>query len=155
MNHLPEMNLSRKIQYIEIYTLRTIVLLFSKIREDISKKTGYLKKNIFQYGLSYIKSPNVISSINKNFEKLPYEKIDNPKKIVFIPDRNGSRGVSESVLNHLYKNYEDDFVVIGDKKCNFKDENVIYKRVDYFEMVYKLCVDSISNASLVICPCAH
>jgi len=139
----------------DIHTKDYSSIILKNIREDISKRTGYLKKNIFQYGPSYIKSPNVISSINKNFEKLPYDKLGNPAKIVFIPDRNGSRGVSESIIEHLYKNYNSDFVVIGDKKCILKDENIIYKRVDYFEMVYKLCVDYISNASLVICPCGH
>lgn len=130
-------------------------IILRKTREEISERTKYLKKNIVNYGLPYVKSESNFSNLNKSFSQIPFERDEEKEKIVFIPDENGGPKILDSILNHLDSNYKKEYVVIGDKKCYFEDENSICERVDYFEMVYRLLVDYISNAKIVICPCSH
>jgi len=114
-----------------------------------------LKKNIVHYGLSYIKSTPNFSVLNKTFDKIDYTIDKEKNKIIFIPDMSGNKKVLETILNHLEKNYKDEYYVIGDNKTYFQDENVIHKRIDYLEIVYQFIIDYISNAEIVICPCSH
>ena len=130
-------------------------IILRNIRDEISNNTGYLKKDIVQYSLSYIKSIQNFSISNKKFTQIPYEEDEEKNKIVFIPDKRCKRKVLEKILKHLDKNYPDDYVVIGDEKTYFAEENIVRKRIDYLEYVYKLIVDYISNAKIVICPCGH
>lgn len=130
-------------------------ILLRKTKDYISDDTGKLKKEIIQYGLSYVKSIPNFSILNKSFSMIPYNTDKNKEKIIFIPDKSGNKKIVDIIMNHLIKNYSDDFVVIGDKKCTLQDENVIMKRSDYFETVYQQSIDYISNADLVITPCSH
>lgn len=130
-------------------------IVLKNVRDDISSRTGYFKRDIIQYSLSYIKSIQNFSILNKKFSKIPYTEDKEKQKIVFIPDKRSKRKTLEKIANYLDKNYKDDYVIVGDEKIRLKEENVIKKRIDYFESVYKLIVDYISNAKLVICPCSH
>lgn len=130
-------------------------IILRNIRDEISNTTGYFKRDIIQFGLSYVKSSQNFSILNKKFSKIPYEKDKNKEKIVFIPDKKYNKKTLEHILNHLDKNYSNDYIVIGDRKTFFKNHNIIINRLDYYDVVYKLIVDYISNAKLVICPCSH
>jgi len=130
-------------------------IILRNIRDDISNKTGYLKRDIIQFSLPYVKNPSNFSILNKKFSKITYEKSKKKEKIVYIPDKRYPKKDLEYILNYLEKYYPDNYVVIGDKKTYFKDNNIIRNRLDYFENVYKLIIDYISNAKLVICPCGH
>lgn len=139
----------------DIKTKEYSSILLRNVRDEISNKTGYFKRDIIQYSLSYVKSVQNFSILNKDFGKIPYNEDEEKKKIVFIPDRKTKRPLLEKIVNHLDKHYGDDYVVIGDEKTRLKELNVIRKRIDYFDMVYRLNLDYISNAKLVICPCSH
>ena len=130
-------------------------ILLRKTREQIFNETKYYKKDIVQYGLSYVKSKPSLSINNKIFDVIPFNKDNEKNKIVYIPDKSEKKSTLKIILNHLKENYKDEFVVIGDKKTRFKDDNIIRQRIDYFENVYDLIIDYISNAKLVICPCSH
>jgi len=139
----------------DIYTKEYSSIILRNIRDSISKNEDVLKKNIIQYGLSYIKAKPNFSICNKSFSMISYDKDKNKEKIVIIPDRQENKKLLGVIINHLEKKYPNDFVVIGDKKTHFKDMNIIRQRIDYFEMVYKMTIDYISNAKMVICPCSH
>jgi len=130
-------------------------IILRKTREEIAEKTEYLKKNIIQYGLSYTKTPPNFTILNKKFSKMSYNIDKEKEKIVFIPDKSGNKKVMKKILDFLENNYTNDFIVVGDEKCRFPEKNIINERLDYFEVVYQLLVDYISNAKLVICPCSH
>lgn len=130
-------------------------IILRNVRDDISAKTGYFKRDIIQYSLSYIKSTQNFSILNKKFSKIPYTEDKEKQKIVFIPDKRSKRKTLEKIANHLDKYYTDDYVIVGDEKTKLEEENVVRKRIDYLESVYKLIVDYISNAKIVICPCSH
>lgn len=130
-------------------------IILKNVRDDISNRTGYFKRDIVQYSLSYIKSVQNFSILNKKFSRIPYTEDKEKQKIVFIPDKRSKRRTLEKIADYLDKHYSDDYVIIGDEKTKLEDENIIKKRIDYFESVYKLLVDYISNAKLVICPCSH
>lgn len=130
-------------------------IILKNVRDDISNRTGYFKRDIVQYSLSYIKSVQNFSISNKKFSKIPYTEDKEKRKIVFIPDRRSKRKTLEIIANYLDKHYKNEYVIVGDDKTRLSEENVIKKRIDYFEFVYELIVDYISNAKLVICPCSH
>ncbi len=130
-------------------------ILLKNIRDLVSEKTEFYKKDIINYNLSYIKSKPNFSILNKKFSRIPFEKDEDKNKIVFIPDKKENKKISYKIFNYLNENYKNDFFVIGDKKCYLWDKNLILQRIDYFENVYKLLVEYISNAKLVICPCSH
>lgn len=130
-------------------------IILKNIRDNISIETGYLKRDIVQYSLSYIKSVQNFSILNKKFSKISYNQDEEKQKIVFIPDKKSKRRTLEEIANHLDKYYKNEYVIVGDDKIRLKGENVIKKRIDYFESVYQLLIDYISNARLVICPCSH
>lgn len=139
----------------DIETKEYSSIILKNIREEIAQSTSTLKKNIVHYGLSYIKSTPNFSVLNKTFDKIDYTIDKEKNKIIFIPDMSGNKKVLETILNHLEKNYKDEYYVIGDNKTYFQDENVIHKRIDYLEIVYQFIIDYISNAEIVICPCSH
>lgn len=130
-------------------------IILKNIRDEIAGQTGYFKRDIIQYSLSYVKSIQNFSILNKSFSKITYNEDKEKNKIVFIPDKRSKRSVLEKIAEHLDKYYHDDYVIVGDEKTRLKDENVVRKRIDYFDVVYRLNVDYISNAKLVICPCSH
>lgn len=138
---------------IQIKDYNSIIL--RNIKDHVSKITGYMKKDIYNYSLSYVKSDPNFTYLNKSFTNISYKMDESKQKIVFIPDACEDKEILETVANHLDKFYKDEYIVVGDKKCRLKDQNVVMERIDYFEMVFKIIVDYISNAKLVICPCSH
>ena len=87
----------------------------------------------------------IFSRINYPENIWPHNEYKN--KIVFIPYGEGDE--LQEVKN-LLKNY--DSIIIGDKKCRFKDENVVLNRVDYIENGYQSIIKIISEARCVITP---
>lgn|GEM_PF-3432943 len=133
-------------------------LIVKSLKELISQKESVDKKDIDQYSLNYTRNYYPVETHKKRFEKIVdvdfYEDDDYKNKIVFIPDIDGCRRVL-----FLIKEFLDienlDYIVAGDKRTYFQNENVILDRVDYFENGWKYNISSIQNAKAVICPLSH
>lgn len=145
----------RGVTHKDIHTKEYSSIIIKNITSWIKEYEDCLKKNIINYNLSYSKNLQNISVYNKKFDKIPYEEDENKNKIVFIPDKRENKKFLEAILWYLDKNYKDEYVVVGDEKTFFKNENIIKQRADYFEIVYKMTIDYISNAKMVICPVGH
>lgn len=119
------------------------------IQKQILQKLSM--KNIYIYSLNYTKRTIYYPYYKRIFTKIPYEKIEQPKYAVFIPD------VSENInnINNIYNEISNDIIVCGDMKIHLQEKNVVLKDVNYFDDGYKNIINIISNAAVVICPLSH
>jgi len=103
--------------------------------------------------LEYSKSPRPYTIHNKLFETIDMKEIDIPdewkNRLVFLPYGDKRQNLAY-IYDNLIKNY--DVIVIGDMKCELQEYNILSKRLDYFENVWKYIIGVISYAKLVICP---
>jgi len=132
-------------------------LMTRGIKDLISAKENIQKKDIVQYSVNYIKSTPSIEIHKKRFEKIIPIKDEKNKykdKIVFIPDESGNK----SILNNIkyYLNLENmEYIIAGDKRTYFQNENVVLNRIDYFKNGWKYIIQLIQEAKAVICPLSH
>lgn len=128
-------------------------ILIKNIKEIIVKKEGCNKKDIQIEHLNYAKYMPHTPIYKKLFSKIHCEdsiETEYTDKVVFIPTNTGDKEEMIKVKDSL-TNFTD-FVIIGDKKCRFKDDNIILNRVDYIENGFRLLVKIITEARAVVCP---
>ena len=131
-------------------------LLLKGIKEYISSKEGINKKDIKQYSINYLRSTPQIEIYKKRFEKITLNKDDEKykNKIVFIPNEEGNKKIIFAIKEYLdLENF--DYVIAGDKRTYFQNENIVLERIDYFENGWKTNIQLITNAKLVITPIGH
>jgi hypothetical protein len=102
-------------------------------------------------------------SYSKNGATPLYNKVFRPsiiplvktekRKIVYIPDLKEKKKRIYEIYEKLIKHY--DVTVVGDFKTHLCEENIVLKKVDYFENGYKYIVKIISQADVVVCPVGH
>jgi len=128
-------------------------LLTKIFKEKVIEKSGSGKREIAMVNLTYSKNGNT-PLYNKVFRpiSIPPIRIEK-KKIVYIPDLKEKKKRVHEIYNHLTKHY--DVTVVGDFKTHLCEENVVLKKVDYFENGYKYIVKIISEADVVVCPLGH
>jgi hypothetical protein len=129
--------------------------LIRHIKDIISDKTFTTKKDIQVEHLNYAKYMPHMSIYKKLFSKINYPTDIWPhseykNKIVFIPSNECPKGQLHTIKIFL-KDYED-VIIVGDRKCRFRDENVVLNRVDYIENGFKTIIKIISEAHCVITP---
>jgi hypothetical protein len=123
----------------------------------VAERFGARKRECRQYSLNYIKSPQPYSIYQKVFEPVPVPAVDVGRDlsetVVLIPADCESEDVLRRVHEGLSRNH--DVLVVGDGKTRLGDLNVLSKREDYTENVYKYVVRCLSEAKAVVCPGSH
>lgn len=131
-------------------------LILRTVKTVISEREGVNKKDISQYSTNYVKSTPQVETHKKRFERIFSEDIKDryKNKIVFIPDEIGSKRILTSIKEYLdLENL--DYVIAGDRRTYFQNENLVLNKVNYFEDGWRTNIQLISNAKLVICPLSH
>lgn len=130
-------------------------ILVKTIKEKIIELENCSKKDIELFNVSYVKSTPPQSIYNKTFNSINVDDVENKykDKIVFIPSNIDDRDNLLGIKNFLKDN--EDFIIIGDKKTRFRDDNVVLNQVDYVENGWKLMVKIITDAKAVICPLTY
>jgi hypothetical protein len=134
--------------------IKDYTLLTKIFKEEIIRQTGTGKRDISLITLPYTKSSSC-PLYNKLFRPVPIPDVETEQKfdIIFIPDIKEDKKKTHEIYDLLKSKYN--VGVIGDFKTHLCDENLILKRVDYFENGYKYIVKYISEAKAVICPAGH
>ena len=107
-------------------------ILMRNIKDVIVKKEGCNKKDIQIEHLNYAKYMPHMPIYKKLFSKIYCDdsiETEYTDKVVFIPSNICDKDELLEVRN-LLKDF-DDFVIIGDKKCRFRDYNIILNRVEF------------------------
>jgi len=131
-------------------------LISRGIKDHIADIENVNKRDIKQHSINYIKSTPQIEIHKKRFEKIVLDKNSDKykNKIVFIPDETGSKRILKSIKEYLeLENL--DFVIAGDRRTYFQNENIVLNRVDYFEKGWRMNLQLITDAKLVITPISH
>jgi hypothetical protein len=155
---------SKQHGYIHEYVSARDYNIFVKSFKDFASiKTNALKRDIDHHTVQYLKTTPRYSIYNKIFDPIEIPKVDMNTKFmrefkkgdytVFVPDNSISVKESKHIYKELKKLYN--VIVIGDMKCHLPDENILLKRVDYFENGYKYIFNLLNNAQLVVTPCSH
>lgn len=128
--------------------------IVKSFKEKIVEIEGCSKKDIDIYSLKYIKSKPPYSIYQKIFEEVSFSDIEDEykDKLIFIPGRSADLFLSKDILTFLK---DKGFIVIGDMKTYFPNENEILSNIDYFENGYQKIFKYISAAKAVVCPLSH
>lgn len=131
-------------------------LLLRGIKDYIADKENISKRDIKQHSINYIKSTPQIETHKKRFEKIVLHNDDKryKDKIVFIPDESGIKRIMSGIKEYLdLENL--DYVIAGDQRTYFQNENIVLQMIDYFENGWKTNLQLVTNAKLVIAPIGH
>ena len=131
-------------------------LLTRGIKDYIADKENIAKKDIKQHSINYIKSTPQVETHKKRFEKITLNKDDSryKNKIVFIPDETTDKRILIAIKEYLdLENL--DYIIAGDKRTYFQNENIVLERIDYFEKGWRMNIQLITDAKLVITPIGH
>jgi hypothetical protein len=149
---------SRQTGYIhQDVSLRDFNLLVKTLKQLVLRKeTGKTIRELDRFFLPYVKSLNVISHHQKVFTSINIPEVEIKEKdfILFIPDSS----LQEDDCMLLYGMLKETFnnlIVVGDQKCNIPERNLLAKEATYFENGYRMLMNYISKASMVICPISH
>lgn len=131
--------------------------LLKNFKTDIINTHNITKKQCKAHSLSYVQFLQPYSIYQKFFKPIetPYDiEIDHIGEcIIFIPDESETEEVNEIILKALSEQYN--VLVIGDTKTNLHSENIILKKPDYSENVYKYIIKYLSMAKCVVTPSSH
>lgn len=123
-------------------------------QEQIKEKYNITKKDINNYQLNYVKNKQVCSIYQLKFDPLMYKKKEK-KYVVFIPDRKEKESKLKEIFHFLKNTFDEELIIIGDKKCHLNDENYFINDENYTSHIYEEIINYISNAKLVISPISH
>jgi hypothetical protein len=131
-------------------------LIVKSLKDYIACRENIDKKDIDQQSLNYVKNYYPIETHKKRFEKIERLNFYNEyeDKIVFIPDESSNRKFLFFIKEYLDLEYFD-YVIAGDKRTYFQEENVVVNRIDYFSNGWKYNIKLIQDAKAVICPISH
>lgn len=121
---------------------------YNKIVKSIKSNLTDLSEH---HSLPYIKSTNTISFYQKKLLPYVYPDIDidiNKDTICFIPDKSQE---SKDIYENIKTKYN--VIVIGDINNGIEYDNILLKRFDYFDIVYKYMFNYIHKSLFVITSC--
>lgn len=125
--------------------------MIRQFKNEVSKETGVIKKNIDQYSLPYVKYNSPVSVYQKIFTRIPFNETE--KRILFIPSATFNKSKTEKLQMSLKDKY--DVKTIGDLHCHLPEKNsILTDRIDYVENGFKEIVDLISSSHAVITACS-
>ncbi len=132
-------------------------LILKDFKEKILEKEKCNRRDIEIHHLSYSKSTPPYSVYNKIFDKIPDITVKIPKKnedkIIFIPAKTEKLEKLAYIYNWMKSNHN--VIVVGSTDTWFSSDNVILKKIDYFENGWKYIVRYIQKARAVICPASY
>lgn len=131
-------------------------LIIKGLKERVSQIEDCNKKDLIVKNLGYTKSTTPMSYHSKKFERIDTDieiKEEHKKKIVFIPSKNIPRKQLREIK--IFLDDREDYLVVGDLKTRYQQNNPVIKMIDYFENGYKYIVQCITEAKAVICPMSH
>jgi len=123
--------------------------LIKKFKNEIIERSGYNKKDVKIYNLSYIKTCVPYSIYNKIFSPLKEEKISYIDKILYIPYIGEDEDLLY-VINDELKKYG--HIIIGSYDIYLKEWNSLLLLNDGFHNTWKHMINYISSAKAVVCP---
>jgi hypothetical protein len=136
--------------------MRDFRIFVKSLKDDISKKEGCNKKDIATEGTAYTKSSVYYPVHRRIFNRIEVNESDVPSNLrnrkIFIPV--GDELESLEIYKYL-RSVDRNFVVIGDMKTPLKEYNVLLRRLDYFENVWKYIVGMITYSEVVVCPISY
>jgi len=152
--HLTRNELSQEGTLHKNLPLKDYSLITKIFKEDVIRMANSNKRDIALVNLPYTKNSDY-PFYNKFFSRIetPNIKIKRTYPILYIPDAREDEERLTSIYDLLRKKY--DIGVIGDLKTYLEGENVVTRRVDYFENGYKYILKYIMEAKIVICPAGH
>lgn len=133
------------------------VLIIKEFRDEILKRENCNKKDIEIYNLSYTKTTPPYSIYNKIFEGISdlEVKISDENKIIFIPSKKEKIDKLSYIYKWLKECYNDEIIIVGDTDTWFSNDNVVLKKIDYFENGWKYILQYIKKSKAIICPLCH
>lgn len=108
------------------------------------------KKDLLMFNINYT-DKGKIPLVQKKFKQIHIDS-DFPSKIVFIPSKYDTKKNITNLYKLLKNELKRELIVIGDKKCHLRKENIIMKNDDYVENGYTYIMNYINNARLIITP---
>jgi hypothetical protein len=126
-------------------------ILIRTIKDRVCTQENVNKKDIQIEYLNYAKYMPHMPIYKKLFSRIDVdEESDLQNKIVFIPDNSCKKSQLLAIKTFL-DDYED-VVIVGDRKCRFKDKNEVLNKYDYVENGYKTIIKAITDARCIITP---